>query len=114
MPNSSTHRFTHGGTRHGARYTGEMTSPPDAVAVLRRWEEAGGIWRVIGRDQGAATVALYRCDGGEEADRFVSADPRLEEYLGGRTTSQELSVETRDRDRDPAGRARQARPRDRL
>ena len=91
-----------------------MTSPADAVAVLRRWEEAGGLWRVIGRDQGTATIALYRCDGGEEVDRFVSADTRLTEFLGGRTTSQEQSDEPRDRDRDPAGRARQARPRDRL
>ena len=97
-----------------ARYTGEVTSPEDAVAVLRRWEEAGGIWRVIGRDQGAATVALYRCDGGEEMDRLMSTDTRLAEFLGGRTTNQEPFDEPRDRDRDPAGRARQARPRDRL
>ena len=97
-----------------ARYTGEMTSPPDTVAALRRWEEAGGIWQVIGQDQGAATIALYRCDGGEEVDRIVSADARLAQFLEGRTTSQQQYAEARQRDRDPAGRARQARPRDRL
>jgi hypothetical protein len=91
-----------------------MTGDSDAVAVLRRWEEAGGIWRVIGQDRDAATVALYRCDGGEEVDRFVSSDTQLITFLDGRTTSQEQFVEPRDRDRDPAGRARQARPRDRL
>ena len=91
-----------------------MTGDSDDVAVLRRWEEAGGIWRVIGQDRDAATVALYRCDGGEEVDRLVSSDTRLAAFLGGRTTSQEQFVEPRDRDRDLAGRARQARPRDRL
>jgi len=91
-----------------------MTGDSDAVAVLRRWEEAGGIWRVIDQDQDAATIALYRCDGGEEVDRFVSSDTQLAAFLAGRTTSQEQFVEPRDRDRDPAGRARQARPRDRL
>ncbi|HSU34923.1 MAG TPA: DUF309 domain-containing protein [Propionibacteriaceae bacterium] len=91
-----------------------MTTAPDAVATLRRWEEAGGMWRVLSRDRNGATVALFRCDGGEEADRVVSTDPGLIEFLGDRTSSQEQLPESRDRDRDPAGRARQARPRDRL
>jgi hypothetical protein len=87
-----------------------MEPDPDLVAVLRRWEGAGGIWRVLGRD-GGITVGLYRCDGGEEIDRFETADPRLERFLAGRTSSDDpLS----DRDRDAQGRARQARPRDRL
>jgi uncharacterized protein len=84
-----------------------MESGTDFVAKLRRWEDAGGVWRVLSHDRDAITVGLYRCDDGEEADRFVAADPQLAEFVAGRTSSQ-------DRDRDSEGRARQARPRDRL
>jgi uncharacterized protein len=84
-----------------------MEPGTDFVAKLRRWEDAGGVWRVLGQDHDAVTVGLYRCDGGEEADRFVATDPRVAEFLAGRTSS-------RDRDRDSQGRARQGRPRDRL
>jgi hypothetical protein len=87
----------------------------DLVALLRRWEDAGGLWRVLGRDVGAVTVGLYRCDGGEETDRFVADDPRLEQFLAGRMSSEDLPrSQPSARDRDAAGRARQARPRDRL
>jgi hypothetical protein len=87
----------------------------DFVALLRRWEDAGGVWRVLGRDLGALTVALYRCDAGEETDRFTAADPQLADFLAGRTSSEEEPHPVRaTRDRDAAGRARQARPRDRL
>ena len=84
------------------------------------------MWKVLGRDRDAVTVGLYRCDGGEEADRFVASDPRLAQFLAGRISSQDQpdsmgapaadpdDHEQRDRDRDPGGRARQARPRDRL
>jgi hypothetical protein len=103
-----------------------MERDPDLVALLRRWEDAGGLWRVLGRDAGAVTVGLYRCDGGEETDRLVASDPRLAEFLAGRTSSEDKpraphdvatgsgSQQTAERDRDAAGRARQARPRDRL
>lgn len=99
---------------------------PDFVAQLRRWEDAGGVWRVLSRDRDAVTVGLYRCDGGEEADRFVATDTQVAEFLAGRTSSQDqldatgVSLadadqhELRERDRDLQGRARQARPRDRL
>ena len=49
-----------------------MEDDPNFVDLMRRWENAGGVWRVLGQDHRAVTVALYRCDGGEEADRFVS------------------------------------------
>ena len=102
-----------------------MESGQDVVALLQRWEDAGGIWRVIGQEDATVTVGLYRCDGGEEADRFASSDPRLVQLLAGRTSSHEPDVASprpaaggrrkqRDRDRDANGRARQARPRDRL
>jgi hypothetical protein len=103
-----------------------MEEGPDFVDLLRRWETAGGVWRVLGQDHHAVTVALYRCDGGEEADRFESTDPRVTEFLAGRLSSDERPPSTRmadrhtddherrERDRDSQGRARQARPRDRL
>jgi uncharacterized protein len=99
-----------------------MERGPDYVALLRRWEQAGGLWRVLRREDDAVTVGLYRCDGGEEADRFVATDPQVEQFLAGRTSNQEQprssarpdDHQARERDRDAAGRARQARPRDRL
>jgi uncharacterized protein len=102
-----------------------MESGQDVVALLQRWEDAGGVWRVIGRKAATVTVGLYRCDDGEEADRFTSNDPRLVQLLADRISSQESDISApgpaqggqqmqRDRDRDAHGRARQARPRDRL
>ncbi|WP_299564942.1 hypothetical protein [uncultured Mycolicibacterium sp.] len=61
----------------------------DRVAELLRWTDAGGRWQVVGRRGGTVTVALLRCDGGEEAGRFSSADPRLVAWLGDRTSSEE-------------------------
>lgn len=62
----------------------------DPVAVLRRWAGAGAVWRVVGSHDGAVTVGLYQCDGGEEVDRISSTDPRLLHYLKGRTSSEDL------------------------
>ncbi|CAN5457082.1 hypothetical protein BH10ACT9_BH10ACT9_21820 [soil metagenome] len=56
----------------------------DPVAVLQRWEDCGGVWRVLERRSDAVTVGLYRCDGGEEMDRVSSADPRLLKFLADR------------------------------
>jgi uncharacterized protein len=91
-----------------------MEPRTDFVAALRRWEDAGGVWRVLSKDRDAVTIGLYRCDDGEEADRFVATDPQLAQFLVGRTSSQDQPPEPHERDRDSAGRARQARPRDRL
>lgn len=57
------------------------TPSGDPVAILRRWEDAGGVWRVATRQGDRVTVALCRCDGGEEADRLTSADPDLLAYV---------------------------------
>jgi len=61
----------------------------DRVAELQRWEEAGAEWSVLGRREDRVTVALLRCDGGEEVDRFTSDDPRLLDYIGERFSSTE-------------------------
>ena len=56
----------------------------DVVAELRRWEDSGAGWRVVARTRHGVTIALMRCDGGEEADRFTSDDPRVLEFAGER------------------------------
>jgi hypothetical protein len=53
----------------------------DPVADLVRWQESGATWRVVGQSARGITIALLRCDGGEEADRFTSDDPRLREFV---------------------------------
>ena len=66
-----------------------MEPSTDFVALLRRWEGAGGVWKVLGRDRDAVTVGLYRCDGGEEAGRFTSDEARLLSYVGDRESSED-------------------------
>ena len=61
--------------------------PTPALDRLLRWQHAGGTWEVIRRSDHEVTIALCRCDGGEEADRFTSADPTLLAYLGERDGS---------------------------
>ncbi|KAA1423716.1 hypothetical protein FE697_009075 [Mumia zhuanghuii] len=54
---------------------------------LERWERAGGTWRVVARTSARATVALCRCDGGEEVERLMSADPAVLDALAQRPSS---------------------------
>jgi len=61
----------------------------DRVAELQRWQDAGAIWVVRARSETAVTVALLRCDGGEEVEVFTSDDPRLLEFIGTRRSSEE-------------------------
>jgi hypothetical protein len=61
----------------------------DRVAELQRWQDSGAVWAVISQNGGRVTVALLRCDGGEEVDRFTSDDPRLVSFIGDRMTSEE-------------------------
>ncbi|MCZ4653001.1 hypothetical protein O4157_16430 [Gordonia amicalis] len=56
---------------------------------LRRWEDSGAGWRVVRRGPEDVTVSLLRCDGGEEVDRFVSADPEILAHLGDRVSSEQ-------------------------
>jgi hypothetical protein len=60
----------------------------DRVAELQRWEDTGAVWRVIARTASTVTVALLRCDGGEEAARFTSADAGLLAFVGDRDSSE--------------------------
>ena len=59
----------------------------DRVAELQRWEDLGAVWSVVSRKHDRVTIALLRCDGGEEVDRFTSDDQRLLDYIGDRLDS---------------------------
>ena len=59
----------------------------DRVAELQRWEGSGAAWSVVSRRADRVTIALLRCDGGEEVERFTSGDPRVMEYIGERLSS---------------------------
>ena len=61
----------------------------DRVAELQRWQDSGAVWEVVSRKGNSMTVALLRCDGGEEVDRFTSDDPRLMDFIGDRLSSME-------------------------
>lgn len=67
----------------------EPVSPvsPESSPVerLRRWEDAGAVWRVASEGSAGLTIALLRCDGGEEVDRLVSADPDLVAFVRARS-----------------------------
>ncbi len=65
------------------------TSSQDPVARLERWETYGATWQVLSRTGQQVTVALCRCDGGEEVERLTSDDPALRAYLGDRWSSEE-------------------------
>jgi hypothetical protein len=61
----------------------------EPVELLRRWEAFGAVWRVVARTSSAVTVALCRCDGGEEVMRVTSSSPELDAWLAGRVTSEQ-------------------------
>ena len=48
---------------------------------LRRWEGAGGSWRIRARGPGWVEIALLSCTLGEEMDRVRSSDPDVFEYV---------------------------------
>jgi hypothetical protein len=56
----------------------------DALDTLRRWEDAGGQWRVVAERKDSVVVALERCDGGEEIDRIEGRDRAFVEYVTSR------------------------------
>ncbi|MEV6559859.1 hypothetical protein AB0M22_29355 [Nocardia sp. NPDC051756] len=64
-----------------------MTEPADPTGVLQRWQHSGAIWRVLARRPDQVTIGLYECTGGQEVDRFTSADPTLLHFLGNRLSS---------------------------
>jgi hypothetical protein len=67
----------------------DLGTDEDPVQILRRWESTGAVWRVLSRGATSATISLCRCDGGEEQQRIISAEPALLAFLGERTSSEE-------------------------
>ncbi|BBY16988.1 hypothetical protein MLIT_25800 [Mycolicibacterium litorale] len=65
----------------------ERMTARDRVEELKRWQDSGAVWTVVSRTPDRLTIALLRCDGGEEVDRFESADPALREFVGDRVDS---------------------------
>lgn len=63
--------------------------PVDRRADLQRWQDSGAIWEVRARRADSVTVALLRCDGGEEVEVFTSDDPLLLEFIGERRSSED-------------------------
>ncbi|NKY85318.1 hypothetical protein [Nocardia veterana] len=64
--------------------------PADSpVATLMRWQDSGGVWRVLGRRGTQLTIGLFECTGGSEVDRIVSADPALRAFVGERGGSED-------------------------
>jgi hypothetical protein len=60
-----------------------------AVAALIRWQDSGGVWRVLGRRGTQVTIGLFECTGGDEVDRIVSADPDVRAFVGQRSGSED-------------------------
>lgn len=58
-----------------------MSDGADALEELRRWEEFGAVWDVVRRTDREVTVALCRCDGGEEVGRITSRDRAFLAYV---------------------------------
>lgn len=56
---------------------------------LVRWEDAGGTWRVLSRRSDSLTIALCRCDGGEEVERFTTSSSNVAQRVGERETSED-------------------------
>ena len=66
----------------------DTESGHEQVAALQRWEASGAVWQVASRTAAGVTVALCRCDGGEEVSRFSSDDAELIAFIGDRLSSE--------------------------
>lgn len=65
------------------------TSAADIISTLRRWQDSGGVWRVLDRRGGTATIGLFECTGGSEVDRLLCADPAIWDFLDQRPGSED-------------------------
>ena len=65
------------------------SSGSDLIRALHDWERSGAVWRLVDIRPTEATVALLRCDAGEEVDRISSGDPLWLNYLRSRSSSEQ-------------------------
>lgn len=56
----------------------------DLVGTLLRWEESGAVWRVVASSPARVTIALLRCDGGEEVERLTTTHPATLAFVASR------------------------------
>ena len=63
------------------------SSPVAPLEVLRRWEDAGAVWRILSRSVAGVDIALLTCSAGEEASRIHTSDPDVMAYVAGREGS---------------------------
>jgi hypothetical protein len=61
----------------------------ELIHALIRWQDSGAVWRVLHRRPTQVTVALLRCDGGEEVDRLTSSEPAWLAFLADRESSED-------------------------
>jgi hypothetical protein len=61
----------------------------DPVELLQRWVSFGATWQVVASTSRDVTIALCRCDGGEEVMRITSGSQQLRGWLAGRTSSEQ-------------------------
>lgn len=59
------------------------------LAALRRWEDGGANWRVLGRSAIGLDIALLTCDAGEQVGRITSAEPDVLSYVGDRDSNED-------------------------
>jgi hypothetical protein len=57
-------------------YTTDPSQLTESASRLLRRELAGGVWRVLARDEEQVMIGLFACDAREEMERFTSADER--------------------------------------
>jgi quercetin dioxygenase-like cupin family protein len=71
-------RTTNGDTDANGDTNAEVAEMAERLA---RWEQFGGVWRLVDHGTGTATVSLRRCDGGEETERFTVTTPTVLDWL---------------------------------
>jgi hypothetical protein len=72
---------------------GEGDTDGNPVTVLRRWEEAGALWRVLVMQADVTVIGLFTCDGGEQVGRLRCEPRAVADFLRGRVSSDEPSGE---------------------
>lgn len=76
---------------HGEGHSRPEVGPPGGlVEVLTRWEDSGGLWKVLSSGDDWINFGLFSCDSSEQMSAV--SGPRttvLHGYLGGRTSSAE-------------------------
>jgi len=60
-----------------------------ALDDLRRWQDSGGLWRVLVRTPEWLHIALVTCSTGEEMTRLVTSDPQVLDFVGDRCSSED-------------------------